>query len=47
MSSNRKQELELFTEAIRLATQERIAFLDAPAVRMSTYAIGSRYLNQQ
>src|SRR5215471_9403994 len=28
MYSNRKQELELFTEAIRLATQERIAFLD-------------------
>src|SRR5262252_7746813 len=28
MSANRKQELELFTEAIQLALEERIAFLD-------------------
>src|SRR6516225_9749187 len=28
MSANRKQELELFTEAIQLAMKERIAFLD-------------------
>src|SRR3974390_2804848 len=28
MSANRKQELELFTEAVQLAMEERIAFLD-------------------